>query len=394
MVVAVVLIAGGSRFLGAKASALLHFGAGSSVSQRYGYWSAALRLAGHHPLVGTGPDTFAVTYTRYQDAALAKTLGTSFFVNGAHNIFLSWLANEGIPGMILIIALLVFALAWGWRAWRSLRPSPRPRRAATWPMIPIRNGVCVVVALIAGLVAYFVQACFDVEQVATLFTLFMVLGLLGTANRGLFPVASLIRLPFPPAGRALRIRSPGGRGRRRLPAPCRRRSGAYRTFGAAHRQSDARRLVSTLVAGAIGLTAVGLSFWRTDALWRADHQERVSTQSSLENATNLNPWEPSYFGALGKRRPPPTSTTRRRPTPSPSSRRPSASCARTSPSTATTPTPRPTTATPSRPWPGPRTATRRALRQALAALERARMDDPFNPRVAPLIKTVKKALQD
>ena len=44
----VALIAGTSGFLGAKASDLFRFGSGSSVSQRYGYWAAALRIGAHH----------------------------------------------------------------------------------------------------------------------------------------------------------------------------------------------------------------------------------------------------------------------------------------------------------------------------------------------------------
>ena len=390
VVVAVVLIAGGSRFLGAKASALLHFGAGSSVSQRYGYWSAALRLAGHHPLVGTGPDTFAVTYARYQDAALAKTLGTNFFVNGAHNIFLSWLANEGIPGMILIIALLVFALVWGWRAWRSRRRS----NAADVDLAddPDQKQRLVVVALVAGLVAYFVQACFDVEQVATLFTLFMVLGLLGTVNRGLFPLATLTGSPF-------HVRAP--QSEPDLPvaeedATYPLHAGPVGAYGrsAARQQSDARRLVSTLVAGALGLTAIGLTFWRTDALWRADHQEWVSTQSSLESATNLNPWEPSYFGALGQ-----AAAAAYVHNPKAADALPIVQAAvgflrhdvaldgDNTNAQADYGDALETLA-------GAENGNKGALRQALAALEQARIDDPFNPRVAPLIKTVKKALQD
>jgi len=299
VVVAVVLIAGGSRFLGAKATALLKFGAGSSVSQRYGYWSAALRLAGHHPVVGTGPDTFAVTYARYQDATLAKTLGPGYFVNGAHNIFLSWLANEGVPGFILIVAILAFVVAWGVRAWRSFNAgTAESGDSADLRPAPDENRRLVVVALVAALIAYFVQASFDVEQVATLATMFVILGLLGTANRSIWSVATLVGSPF--RFRSVRL-DPGVAVAEDDPdypvhsTPV----GAYGR-SASRAQSDLRRVGVTVAAAAVGLTAVGLTFWRTDALWRADHQERVSTQSSLERATQLNPWEPSYFASLGQ----------------------------------------------------------------------------------------------
>jgi putative inorganic carbon (HCO3(-)) transporter len=393
VIVGVVLIAGGSRFLGAKASALLHFGAGSSVSQRYGYWSAALRLAGHHPLVGTGPDTFAVTYTRYQDAALAKTLGTSFFVNGVHNIFLSWLANEGIPGMILVIALLLFALAWGRRAWISLRRPPTDAvGGADLADDPDLKRRLVVVALIAGLVAYFVQACFDVEQVATLATLFVVLGLLGTVNRGLFPVAALTGSPFRLRGPQSDADLPPAEEDATYPM----RSGPVGAYGrsAARQQSDGRRLLSTLVAGALGLSAIGLTFWRTDALWRADHQEWVSTQTSLEKATNLNPWEPSYFGSLGEAA---ASAYVHNPKASDALAVIQASVGFLRQDVALdgdNTNAQADYADALETLAGAENDNKGALRQALVALHQARIDDPYNPRVGPLIKTVEKALQN
>lgn len=299
LVVAVVLIGAGSRFLGAKASALFQFGSNSSVSQRYGYWRAALSLAGHHPLVGTGPDTYAVTYARYEDAALAKVLGSTFFVNGAHNIFLSWLANEGVPGLLLVVVLFVFGVAWGVRAWRSFRSEAADTEATDrGAALPADARRYVVAALMAGLVAYFVQACFDVEQIATLVTMFIVLGLLGTVNRGVWPVSTLLGHPFhrrdtrpdaevPPAEEdadyPVLPASVGAYGRSRSDA-----------------QRELRRLAGAVGAGIIGLTAVSLTFWRADALWRADHQAWLATQVSLESATKLNPWEPSYFETLSQ----------------------------------------------------------------------------------------------
>ncbi len=391
LIVAVVLIAGGSRFLGAKASALLRFGAGSSVSQRYGYWSAALRLAGHHLIVGTGPDTFAVTYTRYQDAALAKTLGSSYFVNGVHNIFLSWLANEGVPGLLLIVALLAWAVAWGARAWRSLRRQPAAR-AATGDPGPGPDDVrrILAVALMAALVAYFVQACFDVEQVATLFTVFVVLGLMGTANRGIWPVATLLWSPFRLRHADAVDEAPTAEQDPDYPghaAPV----GAYgRSTSQARR--DLRRAAATVVAALVGLTALGLTFWRADALWRADHQERVSTLNSLERATQLDPWEPSYFAALGRSA---TTTYLRDPraADAPAILRDgvgflahevaldgdNANALTTYGSALAT-------------LAGVEHSNPALLRSALAAFRRAQQDDPLNAKVAPLIRSVQKAL--
>jgi O-antigen ligase len=296
VVIAVALIAGGSRFLGAKASALLKFGSGSSVSQRYGYWKAALHIGLHHPVVGSGPDTYAVIYTRYQSASLAKVLGASFFVNGAHNIFLSWLANEGIPGFLLILALFAIGVVWGIRGWRMLRtPVDSPTPA---PPTDSETHRYLVVGLTAALVAYFVQACFDVEQVATLFTCFLVVGLLGVLNRGLWPRAWLLRLPF--GGPRPGTDSDGPPAEDDPTYPTVRAPVSRHGRSANRARDDLRRVTVTLVVAALGLTAVGLTYWRMDAMWRADHLARTGTQATVTTASQLNPWQPTYFQTLGE----------------------------------------------------------------------------------------------
>jgi O-antigen ligase len=299
LLVAAALVASGSHFIGAKASALLKVGAGSSVSQRYGYWSAALHLAAHHPIVGTGPDTFAITYARYQSATLAKTLGNAFFVNGAHNIFFSWLANEGVPGLILILALFGIAVVWGVRSWRLLRLNRTDDLAADdRDQAPGDTHWYLVVALVAAIVAYFVQASFDVEQVATLFTLFVVLGFLGVANRGVWPAVTLVRLPL---GSGVKQQDPDApTAEEDSEYPIRTvRKGVYGRSSSQAR-SDVRRLGTALAAGLVAFTVVGLTFWRMDAMWRADHDAWLGSQTSVVRAINLNPWEPSYFGILGR----------------------------------------------------------------------------------------------
>ena len=298
LIVVVALIATGSHFLGKKASDLLQFGSGSSVSQRYGYWTAAIRLGLHHPFVGTGPDTFAATYTRYQSASLVKELGNNHVVNGAHNIFFSWLANEGILGLLLIVAILAFGVGWGRATWLSFRPRHSDPKPTSKPgPAPEESHQLVVVALVAALVAYFVQACFDIEQVGTLFMLFVVLGLLGVANRGTWSIATLVGAPFRLRQADLETDVP--RAEKDPPYP-RRAARAGRYGRSRSRAGRDLPLATALLVGAVGLTAVGLTFWRTDALWRADHQAWVRSETSAEQAVKLNPWEPSYFVNLGQ----------------------------------------------------------------------------------------------
>ena len=65
-------------------------------------------------------------------------------------------------------------------------------------------------------------------------------------------------------------------------------------------RDDLQRLAVTLLVGALGLTAVVLTFWRMDAMWRADHLARTGTQVTVTTASQLNPWQPTYFQTLGE----------------------------------------------------------------------------------------------
>lgn len=294
----VALLAGGSRFIGGKAAALFQFGSGSSVSQRYGYWSAALRLAGHHLVTGTGPDTYSVMYARYQDPTLAHELGNTFYVNGPHNIFLSWLANEGVPGLFLIVGLLGLAVGWGVRTFRR-----HGRTASEIPPLAVESGShrrdrYLVLALTASALAYFVQASFDVEQVGTMFMIFAVVGLLGSANRGAWSMSELRRLPVRLVAATTTPDQPAAEvdpayPRVHVPAP-RYRQARYRD------QEDVTRVFATLAVGAVALTGFALTTWRASSLVLADHDAWRGSQSALLQATALNPWQPVYLDTLAR----------------------------------------------------------------------------------------------
>ena len=320
VVVAVVLVGASSRFLGGKTSLLFRFGSGSTAAQRPEYWAAAIHSAAHHPVFGTGPDTWNDTYSRYQSATLAKQIGLSTYVDGAHNIFFSWLSNEGIPGLLLVIALFVVGLAWGVRAWKRLRVGgDRGGEGAGGEgagagggagggggegdggleAVPAQTRRYIVAALVAGLVGYIVQASFDIEQVATLFALFVVLGFLGIVTRSIWPVSALVAPLAPFRSFRTDADEPSADDDEDYPTIRATRPSGPQGRSAAQARDDLRRVSAALAVGLVGLTAVGLTFWRTDALWRADHQARIGGVSALTRAVTLNPWEPSYFLKLG-----------------------------------------------------------------------------------------------
>ena len=70
--------------------------AGGSLDQRTTQWAMSVRTFGEHPILGIGAGTF-------RDVSLQAT-GVS---SPAHSVFLGVLADTGVPGLILFVAVLV-----------------------------------------------------------------------------------------------------------------------------------------------------------------------------------------------------------------------------------------------------------------------------------------------
>ena len=72
---------------------------------RYLVWKSALRAFSHHPMTGTGAGTFAFWWNQH---------ATDYeFLRDTHNIWLQNLAELGVPGALLIVAVAIAALAVG-----------------------------------------------------------------------------------------------------------------------------------------------------------------------------------------------------------------------------------------------------------------------------------------
>jgi hypothetical protein len=70
---------------------------------RSALWRVALQSFEHHPLGGTGAGTFEFAWNRSPDR--------SYFVRDAHSLYLESLGELGLPGMLLVVALLGTLLA-------------------------------------------------------------------------------------------------------------------------------------------------------------------------------------------------------------------------------------------------------------------------------------------
>jgi O-antigen ligase len=147
-----------------------------TVKVRAYWWLAGLRIAEHHPILGTGPDTFVSEYQKYLPAAAAQ-VADSEIADKPHNVFIDHLATQGLLGTGLYLALLVVAFV---RGYRRLRDGPPEQRL-------------VLSTFLALLAAYVGQAFFSIDVVPIALTGWVVLG-------------AIAALADPPARRAAATR--------------------------------------------------------------------------------------------------------------------------------------------------------------------------------------------
>ena len=110
--IAGVLLAGLAGFFW-KHAAFFQKGA-TSVGARFDYWRAALETAQEHPVLGTGPGTFAIPYAKIKrpESEMARLV---------HNDYLEQASDSGLVGFVLYGLFIAGALVWS-------------SRRAVWPM--------------------------------------------------------------------------------------------------------------------------------------------------------------------------------------------------------------------------------------------------------------------
>lgn len=88
-------------------------------------WRTAPKMVADHLLLGTGFGTFSLAYPRYRPPD-APEPNAPF----AHNIFLNFAVETGLPGLAAITGLYITGLAAAWR-WLARSPPASPDRAAS-----------------------------------------------------------------------------------------------------------------------------------------------------------------------------------------------------------------------------------------------------------------------
>jgi O-antigen ligase len=84
-------------------------------AQRYvSLWRVGASMTLDHPLIGSGPDTYATLFSDYRDRVLEPTYAehfSRFRPESPHNVYLSISAGTGIPATVAYIAAIATALS-------------------------------------------------------------------------------------------------------------------------------------------------------------------------------------------------------------------------------------------------------------------------------------------
>ncbi|MBP8823393.1 MAG: O-antigen ligase family protein [Flavobacteriales bacterium] len=115
----------------------------ASNLERINRWNSALHMFGEKPVTGWGPGTYMFQYAPFQAARDRTIISTNFgLVGNAHSEYLGPLAEQGLPGLLLVLLVV------GTIAWTAVR---------LWSKLPHGEDRSLVGAAFLGLVTYFVH---------------------------------------------------------------------------------------------------------------------------------------------------------------------------------------------------------------------------------------------
>jgi O-antigen ligase len=90
-----------------------------SGMERLYRWIAALRMGADKHLTGTGPSTFYPVYKKYTVKSFRTYVSDNPEQSTAHNTFLLQLAEQGLPGFLILVIFMTYVLLWPQRLYHQ-----------------------------------------------------------------------------------------------------------------------------------------------------------------------------------------------------------------------------------------------------------------------------------
>ena len=166
---------------GKRLRSIFEFGSGSGQT-RTEIWQAGIAAVKERPILGWGPDTFRLVFPRFKPVEYVRDAGGGSVADNAHNYPLQLAVGMGIPGMVMMYGIFVWA---GVRSFKTVfGRSSDPRR--------IVRG-----AFWAAAAGYLVQLLFGLSVTGATFLLWVALGII------LAPTARAVEVRAPRWGTAV-----------------------------------------------------------------------------------------------------------------------------------------------------------------------------------------------
>ncbi len=109
--------------LGEHVRSISNISSDASNLERINRWNAALRMWEERPLTGWGPGTYMFQYAPFQAAKDRTIISTNFATGGnAHSEYLGPLSEQGLPGFLIMVALVATTLLMGIRLYHRIPP--------------------------------------------------------------------------------------------------------------------------------------------------------------------------------------------------------------------------------------------------------------------------------
>lgn len=94
--------------MGQHVRSMSNISSDASNLERINRWNSAVRMFKEKPVFGWGPGTYMFQYAPYQASTEKTIISTNFGVQGnAHSEYLGPLSEQGLPGLLLMLALVL-----------------------------------------------------------------------------------------------------------------------------------------------------------------------------------------------------------------------------------------------------------------------------------------------
>jgi O-antigen ligase len=121
-----------------------------SAEQRYEIWKVGMRISQDYPLTGVGLGVYPYVHARYAEMPIFKP--TARGLRDTHSTYINVLAETGLPGLLIFLALLISSFMHADRIRRRIRLS-HPREAQQLLYLELGIG-CFLIAGIFGTYAH------------------------------------------------------------------------------------------------------------------------------------------------------------------------------------------------------------------------------------------------